>query len=120
MDPIDMANYTIHRLKDHHRQAFRSAPHVSGAASVKPNHYEPAGTIEAPSSYAAYFQMRDSGTPLEVGDLLEDERGALRICKFVGFEEATWVIPEPRSEMLPYQDGSISDSVPETSAAALE
>jgi hypothetical protein len=32
-----------------------------------------------------------------VGDLLETEGGALRICKYVGFEAASWAIQEPRS-----------------------
>jgi hypothetical protein len=90
-----MPTYRIHRLKDHLRAGFRSAPHVIGMANVKPGHYEPGESIEAPSPYAAFFTMRDAGTPLSVGDLLEAENGALRICKFVGFEEATWVVPEP-------------------------
>jgi hypothetical protein len=93
--------YKIHRLKDHFRQAFRSAPHVSGTAAVKPGQYEPAGEIDAASPYAAYFDRRDSGAPLEVGDLLEAENGALRICKFVGFEEAHWVLPESKVETNP-------------------
>ena len=38
--------------------------------------------------------MRDAGTPLEPGDLLEAEAGGLRIFKFVGFEEAQWTLPE--------------------------
>ena len=91
-----MPSYRIHRLRDHLRPAFRSAPHVSGAAQLKPRDYEPAGTVEASSTYAAFLEMRNSGTPLEVGDVLEDDRGALRICKFVGFEEAAFVIPEAR------------------------
>ena len=36
-----MPSYRIHRLKDHLRQAFRSAPHVAGAALLKPRDYEP-------------------------------------------------------------------------------
>jgi len=94
MDPIAMPAYRIHRLKDHLRQQFRAAPHVIGTASIKPGHYEPGGEIDAPTPYAAFFELRDAGTPLQVGDLLEAENGALRICKFVGFEEANWVIPE--------------------------
>jgi hypothetical protein len=91
-----MPSYRIHRLKDHLRQAFRSAPHVSGAAQIKPRDYEPGDTIEASSPYAAFLGMREAGHPLEVGDVLEDERGALRICKFVGFEEAEFVVPEAK------------------------
>ncbi len=91
-----MPSYRIHRLKDHLRQAFRSAPHVSGAALIKPRDYEPGETVESPSPYAAFLSMRDSGKPLEVGDVLEDEHGSLRICKFVGFEEAQFVVPEAK------------------------
>lgn len=93
-----MATYRIHRLKAHLRQAFRYAPHVSGAAMVKPRDYEvreDPEAVEAASPYAAFFAMRESASPLELGDLL-DRDGALVILKFVGFEEARWVIPEVR------------------------
>ena len=75
---------------------------------VKPRDYQPLpesqgqshdqdqDQVEAASPYAAFFALRDSGTPLEVGDLLEAEDGSLRIFKFVGFEEAQWVLPEPK------------------------
>lgn len=89
-----MPSYRIHRLKDHLRQSFRFAPHVSGSASIKPRDYAPGENVEAASPYVAFFAMRDSGTPLEVGDLLEAEDGSVRIFKFVGFEEAQWVLPE--------------------------
>jgi hypothetical protein len=101
MDPIPMPAYRIHRLKDHLRQQFRAAPHVIGTASIKPGHYEPGGEIDASTPYSAFFQLRDAGTPLQVGDLLEAENGALRICKFVGFEEANWVIPDVSTSTLP-------------------
>jgi hypothetical protein len=93
-----MPSYRVHRLKDHLRQPFRFAPHVAGTAMVKPRDYEPGATIDAPSPYAAYFSLRDSDAPLEVGDLLESESAGLWICKFIGFDEATWVLPEPRAE----------------------
>ncbi len=92
-----MATYRIHRLKDHLRQQFRFAPHVSGEAAVKPRDYEPGDTVEAGSPYAVFFTLRDTRTPLEVGDVLESE-GALQIFKFVGFEAARWVVPEVRGE----------------------
>jgi hypothetical protein len=96
-----MPSYRIYKLKDHLRQQFRSAPHVSGSATVKPRDYEPAENIEASSPYAAWFAMREAQRPFEVGDLLEAENGALRICKFVGFEEAQWILPEVKSEPAP-------------------
>jgi hypothetical protein len=108
-----MPSYKIHRLKDHLRQYFRHAPHVSGAASVKPRDYNPGNAVEAKSPYAAYFELRGSSTPLEPGDLLESETGDLRIFKFVGFEEARWVLPEPKLDAA--LEAKLPDS-PEVSA----
>jgi hypothetical protein len=105
MDAV-MPSYRVHRLKDHLRQHFRSAPHVSGTANVKPRDYVPGllpgeadaevtgETLIASSPYAAYFESKDTAAPLQPGDVLEDESGALRIFKYVGFEEARWVLPE--------------------------
>lgn len=104
-----MPCYRIHRLKDHLRAGFRSAPHVSGMAEVKPRDYSPADPIEAASPYAAFFALCDSGARLEVGDILEAPDGSLRICKFVGFEEARWLVPD-----------AANPSVCETPAVALE
>ena len=90
-----MPLYRIHRMKDSPRQQFRWAPHVSGSATVKPRDYEPGDQIEAVNEYDAWRQLRESNQPLGVGDLLEIEDGQLRICKYVGFEPAQWVLPEP-------------------------
>jgi hypothetical protein len=94
-----MPNYRIYRLRAHLKQSFRSAPHVSGVASVKPRDYdiqdEQVQMVEADTPYAAYFAMKETAEPLEPGDLLEVE-GTLRIYKYVGFEEAKWVLPEPK------------------------
>lgn len=82
-------------MKDVPRQSFKWAPHVSGAAQVKPKDYEPeVGEIEAQHEYAAWVQMRGAEKPLSVGDVLETEAGELRICKYVGFEKASWLIVE--------------------------
>ncbi len=82
-------------MKETARQHFRWAPHVSGMATVKPKDFEPGEQIEAGHEYAAWKRMQESPRPLEVGDLLETPSGELRICKYVGFESAAWVIPEP-------------------------
>jgi hypothetical protein len=60
-------------MKDAPRQQFRNAAHVSGAATAKP---------------------KDC-------DLLESADGQLRICKYVGFEEARWVVPEATQTSFP-------------------
>ena len=85
-------------MKDSPRQQFRWAPHVSGPASAKPKDFEPAGEVEALNEYDAWRILRDAATPLSVGDLLESADGQLRICKYVGFEPAQWVHPEPKPD----------------------
>lgn len=95
-----MPSFRIHRLKDHLRQSFRSAPHLSGTASVKPRDYESPdesqadAMVEASSPYAAFFALREAAKPIQIGDILECEDGSLRIFKFVGIEEAQWMLPE--------------------------
>jgi len=88
-----MPNYRIYRMKGSPRQHFRWAPHVSGAASVKRRDYDECGQIEAANEYAAWEQMKSTERPLDVGDLLETDSGDLRICKYIGFEAAAWVLP---------------------------
>ncbi len=99
--PSNMPRYRIHRLKGHLREHFRFAPHVSGTACVKPRDYELGENVEASTPYAAYFERKDTAAPLAPGDLLESEDGALHIFKFIGFEEAQWVLPEPKPEEVP-------------------
>jgi hypothetical protein len=91
-----MAVFRIHRMKDNVRQLFRWAPHTIGATRVKPKDYEPDESVEAPNWYAAWMALRRTPSPLDVGDILESEGGELRICKYVGFEEAEWQLPEPK------------------------
>jgi len=91
-----MAVYRVYRMKESPRQHFRLAPHVSGAVSVKPKDFDQVGQVEGSNEYDAWRAARDSGDPLEVGDLLETEDGHLRICKYVGFEPADWALPETK------------------------
>lgn len=105
-----MPNYRVYRMKESPRQHFRWAPHVSGAASVKRKEYEECGQIEAANEYAAWEQLRTSEQPLNVGDLLETDTGALRICKYIGFEAAEWVLP-------PAEPGATQEGEPATSTA---
>lgn len=101
-----MPGFRIHRMKEGPRQQFRWAPHVSGVANVKPKDYEPAGETVAESDYAAWAELRRAGKAIAVGDILEvlpeNDTAAgdaiietrLRICKYVGFDDARWVIPD--------------------------
>jgi hypothetical protein len=93
-----MPLYRIYRMKDSPRQQFRWAPHVSGCAAVKPKDFEASGQIDAMHEYEAWRTLRESGQALEIGDLLESEDGQLRICKYVGFEPASWVLPQAKAE----------------------
>lgn len=92
-------------MKDSPRQQFRWAPHVSGCASVKPKDYEQRGEIEAQNEYDAWRAARDGDDALAVGDLLETEDGQLRICKYVGFEPAQWILPDPKHQGEPAPAG---------------
>jgi hypothetical protein len=90
-----MPKFRIHRMKEAPRQSFRWAPHVSGAAQVKPKDYElEVRDIEAAHEYSAWALLRESHQPLGIGDLLERDTGELSICKYVGFEKASWLETE--------------------------
>ncbi len=103
-----MPLFRIYRMKDSPRQQFRWAPHVSGSASLKPRDYEQLGEVEALHEYDAWRLLREAGEPLSVGDLLESESGQLRICKYVGFEPAQWVLPEPKHHADPVAAGAVA------------
>lgn len=92
-----MAIYRIHRMKETPRHSFRWAAHTAGPAAVKPRDYEGGGEVEAASPYSAWAALQGGQRALAVGDLLEDEAGRLRIFKYVGFEEAQWLLPEIQS-----------------------
>jgi hypothetical protein len=97
-----MPVFKIHRLRDSAQEHFRWAPHTSGVTQVKPRDYQEAGQVEAPSPYTAWARLREAGTPLRVGDLLETENRELRVCKYVGLEEAQWAQSEvPATEGAP-------------------
>ena len=105
-----MQLYRVYRMKDLPRQQFRWAPHVSGCASVKPRDYEQRDQIEAAHEYDAWRLLREAGQAMEVGDLLETEGGRLSICKYVGFEPAQWVLPEPKPQGDPEPAGQTAVS----------
>jgi hypothetical protein len=107
--------FRIHRMKDQARENFRASAHTSGTAIVKAKDYEPAGEIESSSPYAAWVALRTTAQPLETGDILEDESGALRIAKYVGFEAAQWWVAEPRT--VPAPAGAEPAGVPGTGTA---
>jgi hypothetical protein len=84
-------------MRESTRQQFRWAPHTIGITTVKPKDYDLTVTVEANTPYAVWIQLKDSADALQVGDILESESGDLRIYKYVGFEEAQWVVPETKT-----------------------
>jgi hypothetical protein len=90
-----MPEYRLHRLKEAQRQQYRWAPHTSGLTTAKQKDYELAETVETDSPYALWEKLRQTDRPLQVGDILEIGEGQLRICKYIGFEEAQWFVAEP-------------------------
>jgi hypothetical protein len=98
---LGMLRYRIHRLKEVPRENFRWAPHTGGLAIVKSKDYELDGDVEASSPYAVWKALLAENRPLRPGDLLEigqvdDAPGQLYIAKYIGFEPASWYVPEPR------------------------
>jgi hypothetical protein len=81
-------------MKDSPRQNFRWAPHTSGVTLVKLKDYEEAGNVDAVNPYEAWEQLKGTDAALQVGDILENEIGEIRLFKYVGFEEAKWVVAE--------------------------
>jgi hypothetical protein len=102
-----MSTFHIHRLREDRRQQFRSTPHTSGVTAIRPRDYEKeAEVIEAASAYSLWATLRNSETPLKVGDVLEDDKGALSICKYTGFDEAHWAVPETTAAVAAVDAGS--------------
>lgn len=110
-----MPVFRIHRMKPAPRQQFRWAPHVSGIANAKPKDYEPSGEVDAENEYAAWALLRNSENALMVGDILESPSSQLLICKYVGFEEACWQIPEAHlNDAAQPNLPPLPDSIPQT------
>jgi len=102
-----MSMFHIHRLREDRRQQFRSTPHTSGVTAIRPKDYEKeAEAIEAGSAYSAWATLRNSESPLKVGDVLEDDKGVLSICKYTGFDEAHWAMPETVAAVAAVDTGS--------------
>ena len=93
-----MPCYRIFRMRDEKRQQFRWAPHTSGVTPIKPKDYEIVDVVhEAPTPYSLWALLRESEQPLDVGDVLELPNQELRIYKYVGFEDAKWILPEVKT-----------------------
>ena len=88
-------------MKEQARLSFRAAPHTSGESAVKLKDYLEAGSIEAVNTYEAWELLRATDRPLEVGDILESELGGIKICKYIGFDDAKWIIPELKPAVEP-------------------
>ena len=103
-----MPTYRIFRMKEQARLSFRAAPHTSGESAAKLKDYVEAESIEALNTYEAWELLRATERPLEVGDILESELGAIKICKYIGFDDAKWILPEvkPVIDVIPVTAGA--------------
>lgn len=99
-------------MKEQARLSFRAAPHTSGETAVKLKDYAESGSVEAVNAYEAWEMLRATGQPLEVGDVLESELGGIKICKYIGFEDAKWILPEvkPAMDAMPVAAAPTPDS----------
>ncbi|MEO8026045.1 MAG: hypothetical protein ABI823_06210 [Bryobacteraceae bacterium] len=101
-----MASYQIFRLKDPVRQNFRWTPHLSGLSQVKPKDYEAEDTVEGESLYAVWASLRGTPQELQIGDVIAIDTDDLRIVKYVGFEQAKWIVPEDKPAAGPVAVGA--------------
>ncbi len=96
-----MPSYQVFRLKENLRQQFRWAPHLSGVTALKPKDYDEAFTLDSASPYAAWHELKGGDRELAVGDVLACGELDVRILKYIGFEEARWIVPEQRQSVVP-------------------
>jgi hypothetical protein len=90
-----MPVYRIHRMRDHVRQYFRNSAHTLGAGNIKPRDYILEETpVEGSSPYGVWQDLLATERRIDIGDVLESESGRIYLCKYVGFEEARWIVPE--------------------------
>lgn len=103
----EVPRYRVYRIKESQKEAFRWSAHMGGLALVKAKDYEPGGELESQSPYSLWKELQAPSSasagiqrPLAPGDLLEligdDGPGQLLITKYIGFEPAQFVIPEPK------------------------
>lgn len=98
-------------MKEQARLSFRAAPHTSGETAVKLKDYVEGESVEAINTYEAWEVLRATEQPLQVGDILESELGGIKICKYIGFDDAKWIVPEvkPAPEMaVPTPDAAVA------------
>ena len=102
-------------MKEQSRLSFRAAPHTSGETAVKLKDYIEGGSGEAASAYEVWESLRGTEQPLEVGDILESDLGGIKICKYIGFEDAKWILPEVKPAAEPE---TVAAGAPTQDAAA--
>lgn len=91
-----MANFSIRRLRDAQQEKFRWTPQqtTGTALLLKESDYQDDGEVDADSPYEAWLLLRKQQRELRVGDVLVTEgSGTTHICRYSGFEEAQWFVP---------------------------
>ncbi len=119
--------YRVLYLKDQTAvERFRSQPPRPGPASLKPKDYALVAEIEAANEYTVWKMLQGEGAaernlrPMSVGDVLEAEPGRLRVCRFVGFDDAVWFTFEPKPKAAQGEPAPQSEGEPEGAGDAGE
>lgn len=97
-----MPRYKIYQLAEPQVERFRTAAPRPGPLALRTGHYLEAGEIQAEGPYAAWKRLQGEAAhetgaarPLGVGDVLQEDAGAVLVCNYWGFDEATWADAEP-------------------------
>src|SRR5690349_15640680 len=110
-----MPTYRIFRMKEQARLSVRAAPHTIGETDVTSTDYVEAESIESDNAYEAWELLRATEQPLQVGDILESELGSIKICKYIGFDDAKWILPEVKTA----PDAVVAEAASPTADAAV-
>lgn len=107
-----MPRYRILLLDENRVAYFRERAPKAGALTLKPQHYEESGEIEADHPYDAWKRLQaeepESATlprPLGVGDVLVDPEDHVMLLNYWGFDPAAWFEPEPQVQAPPEMAG---------------
>ncbi len=92
-----MPQYQLFRLIDSRRETYQSAALEPGQIELRPQHYVPAGEVEAGSPYQAWRWLKRAGddaqalAELAVGDVLRDcDNDQWLVCNYWGFDPVQW------------------------------
>lgn len=96
-----MPAFRILQLAESRVEDFRTRAPKPGSLTLKPQHYEEVGSIDAGHAYDAWKRLQaeepESAAlprPLGVGDVLVDSEDRPMLLNYWGFDAAAWLEPE--------------------------